>query len=367
MKVLYIGHYKDGTGWGNAAVNNILAMDSAGIEVIPRAVTYESQDSPYPDKIKELEKNKDINNCNIVVQHTLPHNYVYSNEYEKNIGFLAVESDDFKSTGWQHYCNLMDELWVPSETTLYSAKKSGVTVPIKIVAHSLDIESYNNFVPKTDQYIDVLKNTFTFGFVGEFIERKNIKALVQAFHITFMPEEPVTLFIKTSKTNLAVMQEYCMHIKNGLKLRKHYKEEVICVGKLPDDEYKNVLSQINCFVMPSRGEAFCIPGLETMAMGIPSIYTNGIGMDYALGRAVSSTRTPCFGAVDTLSDLDTSDTHWRDINILELSKYMREFYHELSDKDAAMNWEQQCVLRSSAWSHRSIGNKIKEILSDSTS
>jgi len=33
MKVLYIGHYRDGTGWGNAAVNNILAMDAAGIDV----------------------------------------------------------------------------------------------------------------------------------------------------------------------------------------------------------------------------------------------------------------------------------------------------------------------------------------------
>ena len=43
-KVLYIGHYKDGTGWGNAALNNILAMDAVGIDVVPRAITYEAQD-----------------------------------------------------------------------------------------------------------------------------------------------------------------------------------------------------------------------------------------------------------------------------------------------------------------------------------
>ena len=43
MKVLYIGHYKDGTGWGNAALNNILALNSAGVDVVPRAITYEEK------------------------------------------------------------------------------------------------------------------------------------------------------------------------------------------------------------------------------------------------------------------------------------------------------------------------------------
>ena len=34
MKVLYISNYKDGTGWGNAATDYILAMDSVGIDVV---------------------------------------------------------------------------------------------------------------------------------------------------------------------------------------------------------------------------------------------------------------------------------------------------------------------------------------------
>ena len=31
MKVLYIAHYKEGTGWSQAAIDYILAMDSVGI------------------------------------------------------------------------------------------------------------------------------------------------------------------------------------------------------------------------------------------------------------------------------------------------------------------------------------------------
>ena len=45
MKVLYISNYKDGTGWSNAAINNILALDSAGVEIVPRAVTVGSGDT----------------------------------------------------------------------------------------------------------------------------------------------------------------------------------------------------------------------------------------------------------------------------------------------------------------------------------
>ena len=34
MKVLYLGHYKEGTGWSQAAIDYILAMDSVGIDVV---------------------------------------------------------------------------------------------------------------------------------------------------------------------------------------------------------------------------------------------------------------------------------------------------------------------------------------------
>ena len=56
MKVLYIGNYRDGTGWGNACIGNMLAMDSVGIDVVPRAISFEQMDKPYPERIKELEQ-----------------------------------------------------------------------------------------------------------------------------------------------------------------------------------------------------------------------------------------------------------------------------------------------------------------------
>lgn len=362
MKVLYIGNYRDGTGWANACINNILAMDAAGIYVVPRAISFENSDSNYPDRIKELEKrsNKD---CNICVQHTLPHLYSYNSDY-KNIGFLAVESYNFIDTGWQRHINLMDELWVPSEETKQCAERSGVTVPIRIVPHSLDISKYDK---PSGQLVEQMLNSYTFGFVGEFIERKNLKALIQAFHIEFDNTEPVSLFIKTSKVDITSLQSYCSQIKKGLKIRSSYKDEIVISGMMPREDYISVLNQINCFVMPSRGEAFCIPALEAMALGKPVLYTEGIGMSYCVGDPVSSHSVPCFGATDTIADLDTANTTWLEIDVLELGKKMRKMYELANTEDFQLsesNIAKACKEKASLYDHKNIGIKIKDILND---
>ena len=361
MKVLYIGNYKDGTGWANACAGNMLAMDSVGIEVVPRAITFEQEDKDYPQRIKELEtkhsKKSDNHDCDVVVQHTLPHLYSYDSNY-KNVGFLDTESSDFAMSGWQYSCNIMDEIWVPSQQNADAAKRSGVTVPIKIVPHSIDISEYT----KVDgAKIQEMQNEFTFGFVGEFIERKNIKAFIQAFHMTFDPKEPVNMFIKTSKASLEAVQKFCTHVRLGMKVRKKYKEEIIVAGMLEKLDYVSILDQIDCFVMPSRGEAFCIPALEAMAIGIPCLYTDGIGMDYCLGQNVKSRPEPCFGAVDTLPDLDTANNTWAEIDVLELSTAMRNWYNAENLKSSIRD---NCMKTAQKYDHKSVGIKIKELLHD---
>ena len=70
MKVLYIANYKDGTGWGNSALHNILALDSAGVEVIPRAISFNDKNTPIPARIKFLEE-KSSSGADVCVQHRL--------------------------------------------------------------------------------------------------------------------------------------------------------------------------------------------------------------------------------------------------------------------------------------------------------
>ena len=358
MKILYISNYMDGTGWGNAAINNILALDSVGVEIVPRAITFESQQSNYPDRIKELEDNS-IHDCDVCIQHTLPSLYSYDSNF-KNIGFFATESSNFRDTNWHRNANLMDELWVPSHNTKGIARLSGVTKPIHVAPHSLDISSYNR--NNTGNKIQELQSSFNFVFVGEFIERKNIKALLMAFHNEFELWEPVNLFIKTSKQTLEYVEKYCQQIKDGLKIRSNYKREIIVAGHLNKEDYISVLSQCHCFVMPSRGEAFCIPALEAMAVNIPVLYTQHTGLeDFCVGHSITSRPTPCFGAVSTLPDLDTANSTWQEIDIMELSQAMRTAFIKWNTKIAKEEADHAKEI-AKTYDHKIIGQKLKDLL-----
>lgn len=359
MKVLYISNYKDGTGWGNAAINNILALDSVGVEVVPRAVTFNTHDNDYPQRLKELEDNN-INDCDICIQHTLPHLYSYNGNF-KNIGFFATESSNFKDTNWHKFCNMMDELWVPSLHTKGAARISGVTKPIHVAPHSLDMSRYQDV---DGNKIDELINGYNFAFVGEFIERKNLQALIRAFHTEFSMYEPVNLFIKTSLRDLNYVEKYCAEIKAGLKIRSEFKKEIIVAGMLEQADYLSVLSQCHRFVMPSRGEAFCIPALEAMALGVPVIYTQDTGMDdFCVGTSVSAHPTPCFGAVSGLPDLDTSNSTWNEIDVTELGAAMRTAFMKWNTETAAQESE-AAKNQALNYDHKIIGQKLKDLLND---
>ena len=82
MKVLYVGCYRDGTGWGNAAIDYILSLDAAGVDVVPRAIKLNNEQVELPSRIVELE-NKSSSGCDVCIQHILPHFMEYSSSLKR--------------------------------------------------------------------------------------------------------------------------------------------------------------------------------------------------------------------------------------------------------------------------------------------
>ncbi len=358
-KILFIGNYRDGTGWGHAALGYILALDKAGYDVVCRPLRFNNISFPLPNRILELEAKSDYK-PDVVIQNTLPHFFEYDGA-AKQIGLAYFETSNFTQSTWPEYCNLMDELWVPCEHNAIAAKQSGVTKPIKVIPFAFDTSVYDQTYPAF-AYKDACK--FTFYYIGEFNKRKNIAALLKAFHTEFGLDEQVELIIKTTPAGLPQnfqehIGEYINEVKKGLKLyptlERYHKEKVIC--EYWDDSVVYGLHQTcDCFVTASYGEAFAIPCVDAMGFGKKIVAPRHTGfLDYLNSdEMVVSYPDDCFGAVGGFADLYTATSEWYNVSIKGLRHAMRTAF------------EQEKVTfgraRVEAFSLDNIAGKLKEVL-----
>ena len=367
MKVLYIGVYKDGTGWANAAQNYILALDAAGVEVVPRAIKQSYQYGEVNPRILELEEGN-IHDCDIVIQNTLPHLMEYSGAFSKNIGLYFTETDNYKQSSWPSRLNLMDELWVCNEQMVDAARASGVTTAIKVAHVPCDISQYEQSDVGINSFGELSTDRFRFYFIGEIIRRKNIVALLKAFHLEFGVSEPVDLVIKA---NFGENEEECKNkltettneVKRHLKIYKDiedYKKEIIITKYLSQKELFDLHNCCDCLVAPSFAEAWCIPAFDAMALGKTPIVNDTGGMKSFVtednGWLIRNQKEPAFGMPDTFHDLYTGHENWWNIDILDLQRAMRQAY---TDKSAKSRKASEGIADRYNFSHEIIGEKMK--------
>lgn len=326
MKIQYIGNFTDGTGWAKASTYNALALQSAGYDVYCKELKYNQNQVILEDGITEL-LSKESSTFDAVVHHVLPKDYRYIGGV-KNIGFVALESIILSNIQWVKNLYMMDELWVPNEASRNCLVNSGIPYEkIKVLPHTFNYERITT--SNSGASISILDNTFNFAFVGEFCKRKNLEAILRAFHNEFDYVEPVNLFIKTS-SNIETLNAFRTDVRKRMKLGSRYKEEIIICDYIPEEVLVAILKQCHAFVMPSYGEAWCYPAMESAALGLPTIYTSGIGIEdyaeYELSFPVESQVTYCYGATDTFEDIYTSKDLWREISIPDLQMTMRKVF-----------------------------------------
>ena len=95
MRVLFIGHYRDCSGWGDASLNYIQALDRVGVDVVCRPIKLNHSRPILPERVLELEK-RPLSNIDIVIQHVLPHHMDYNSKF-KNVALYATETFGYGS------------------------------------------------------------------------------------------------------------------------------------------------------------------------------------------------------------------------------------------------------------------------------
>lgn len=371
MKVLYIGYYRDGTGWANAAQGYILSLDAAGVDVVPRFVKLNDRDASIPTRIKQLE-GRSHKNCDIVIQHLLPHHMEFNGEFEKNIALYVTETDHCKNTFWPERINLMDEAWVPNS---YMAERSSINSYIetkhKVVPHAACMEKYQKEyeplkIPETE-------GKFVFYYIGEINKRKNISDLLKAFHTEFEKSEDVSIVLKAHSSqggrsySERQLRELSSAVKIGLKLyprESDYNEEVFICDYLSEEDIMRLHSSFDCFVSATYGEAWGIPIFDAMAMGKTPICTNCSGpKDYLVdsGYLVNSNKTPCFGMTETFGDMYVGNENWDSIDINCLRQSMRTAFENNKDRESRSTHGMNNAYN---YSYDAVGSIMKKILEE---
>lgn len=371
-KILYLATL-DNSGYGQASQDYARSMVAVNIDVVCRRINLGRKATNCPI-INDLLK-KDAKDCDTLITHCLPTYFEYDGQFKKNIGLFAYETNVLPKL-WVKKIRCMDEVWVINSHMERLVKKtifSHIPMPTRIVPHAIDLNRFSRSFAGLGPIGKLKKETgaFVFYSIDELVSRKNHETMIKAYLTTFSPSENTILVIKTSKDGITGEQvrnklnQLIDYIKNNLKLVKYPRIEVLA-GHCSEDEIDRLHYEGDCYISTSRGEAWGLSAFTAIGFGKTPIVPNCTGFkDYCVKSnsfMVDGTNTPCYGAVDTVSELYKGNDNWFDVNILELKETMKRVYF---NKDGCVTLRRKNGLKSlEKFSYENVGRIIKNTLEE---
>ena len=371
MRTLFIGHYKEGSGWSQATANAILAANTA-IDVVCRNIKLTDYKPKLHPVIMQLE-NKPLQDVDICIQKVLPHHLVGTQKFKKNIAYFVGESNTLKYNYWLTYLNLVDEVWVPNHTLKNNLLNDGLLEKkVKIIPYAFDMSKYQI---KYDTKIDFGNNNHKFKFycIADLNDRKNLESVIRCFHSEFEPHEPVVLVLKVKKFGISrddltkYLSNMCRVIKTELRMYKDindYHPEIIIPDDIPDDHIGVLHHSCDCFVGPSHGEGWSIPAFEAMCYGKTPICSNEGGTKEFIdinnkntGWLINGIYDICNHSDPAFPELFTGREEWFHPSESEIKKAMRYYYNNKNsiNRIDGINYASQ-------FSYENVGKIIKDTL-----
>lgn len=196
--------------------------------------------------------------------------------------FIAVRTWDFGPypPAWTEKINTQcDQLWVYSEWVARQAVESGISrekvriVPVGVDEAVLRPEGRRLRLP-TDK-------NFRFLFVGATVHRKGADILLDAYREAFRSDDDVCLVIKDHSQDVFYQGISFRDRVRDIQLDPAAPEVLYLDEYLTADDLAALYRTCDMGVFPYRAEGFCMPILEAMACGLPSIAPNfGACLDY---------------------------------------------------------------------------------------
>ena len=283
--LVWFGPVFEPTGYADEGRGMITALDAAGIPVCLSANPVESPGfrqtlTDHQRGVLERSSTRAPVGEFVQVQHATIDCFnpaharaVYS------VGRSMFETDSLPSH-WVSGANALDELWVPGAFNQETFRAAGVRVPIHIIPGGIDSEFFRPDVAPL--HIAGLRGT-VFLSVFEWRLRKGWDVLLRAWADAFTPDDDVTLVLRThpigaidaarNTDNIngridAFLREQC-----GGRVRRDVAPIVILGDRIAGRDLPSLYTIAHAFVLPTRGEGWGRPFMESMSCGVPVIAT----------------------------------------------------------------------------------------------
>lgn len=328
LSVKYSGPFADWTGYGEANRNAIMALDTVGVELTTERISFTKKQFDYGAAFKrasQLEGNPTPYDIKII--HVPSDGYLkYLEPTKYHIGHLFWETDSLSKT-WVWNCNLMDEIWTGGEWHKENFRNAGVTVPIYVFPQAMDIS------PVMKKPFEIPEHEgFLFYSIFQWIERKNPKALLQAYWTEFEGVEDVSLLLKVYGKDMGgdSFQSIGDDIKKWKKEMdiEDFPRVLLFTKMISRDDIMRLHLTGDVFVSAHRGEGWGIPQVEAMSVGNPIISTNLGGVHEWLNDDVAHLIPYSMSNVKNMEFAPwyTTSQEWADVDVKKLRKAMRETY-----------------------------------------
>ena len=184
-----------------------------------------------------------------------------------------------------------DYLWVPSEWQKQMLMDNGIpSNKISVVYEGVDPKKYYPIKRNNDK--------LTFLHIGTWGYRKSSYEIIKTFLDVFSNNDDVELRI--SINNKLDYQEGPIETfkKFGLPLNKNIK----ILGTLSEDEYTTEIQNADLYISCSRGEGWNLPLIQSIASGVPSIYSK-------CGGQLEFTKNDLGIGIDIIGELPAKQKH----------------------------------------------------------
>ena len=334
LQVMLRGHFYSNLGYAKANRNFAMGLARAGVRINVDPVN-DTIDGLNEIEIMQVNILKSHPNPDaILIDSTIP-TFSKLTPCRYAILYTTVEAESVPKQFVQA-CDKYNEVWVTSDFCKDVLTKAGVTKQITVMPNSVNHRLYNEqAVPH--HFIPPLKS-FVFVSVFGWNYRKGYDLLLKAYCNEFSKGDDVSLLI-VSKYGIdaqgyrkkKIEQEIRDYITQyGGDRPPHVAR---CGRLIPEFEMPRLYRACNAFVLPTRGEGFGLPFIESSLCGLPVIATKGSGQGMFLNDA-NSYLLPV-DKVSAMPDGKTKVHYWdgemfpemtSDTTVKQLQSLMRQVY-----------------------------------------